>query len=81
MNSSTHTSVTPVRLQNPAAQTVAQLFTVPHDKKRKREEMAKAAAEQAASPAADDDGRQPPNPHFPVSHYVLSHKVGGGKAQ
>lgn len=69
-----------------AGQTVTQLFTVPHDRKRKREEAAKAAAkaaelQQGSPAAAANDGQSSPRTQFSASHYVLSHKVGGKRSR
>lgn len=59
-----------------AGHTVTQLFTVPHDKKRKREEAEKAAAQPSDGKTALTGGEHAqPNPQFPISHYVLSYKV------
>lgn len=56
-----------------AGHTVSQLFTVPHDKKRKREEAQQQDGTSEAA-AAEQPG---PVSEFPISHYVLSYKVGG----
>ena len=59
---------------------MSQLFTVPHDRKRKREEAAAAQQQQdggapGGSPVAGKPELPGPNPEFPILHYVLSYKV------